>query len=305
MAAEKDKPDDGAAGPETSLSPINRGAAWAFIDKAGLNTPRDGRTDDYRRTQQKIAMAEWLNKPDSAERASSASAVASIHEDIDPEIVERVARILAADEARKAAFMRALFGGETPDWLTDNTRTNVCTAFSELSARRFTDAEILEHVARAREPEDCVAALSHEVMRELRLLANVQWAVSLGPDEGRSELYGRDASRGFRSREGSQKKRGLRWYTEPLRCFVADMASKCMKQPPTLPEWEAAAREFCEAQFWTQDGIEFYLSDDDNEKTGEQKTVVVAQLRGKSGETLKTKTLTLRQIYAHFPKFPA
>jgi hypothetical protein len=74
MAAGKDKPDEGAAGPETSLSPINKGECWEVLERLGLNTPRANPLEEIGRAHEKIGVSLVSDASDAKERAASATA---------------------------------------------------------------------------------------------------------------------------------------------------------------------------------------------------------------------------------------
>jgi hypothetical protein len=239
MAAGNDKPDQGAAGPETSHSPINKGPAWQTLERMGLNTRKDNSVDDYQRAQIKPVVATILNAPDSAERVGSASATTAMHEAADPEIVERVRLILEAEETRQQAFMRALLG-ELPGWVHSETRRQLGIFYGDLSEQGFTDEQILAFVAHheksfvpGRAP-DSIAFL-----RAVNYLAHVRYAVSLGPEKGLEVLYGPDASRGYRSHAAAQGPRRPKWHVAPLQECLAALAAdfeQAHGHAPTLKE---------------------------------------------------------------------
>ena len=201
MAAEKDKPDQGAAGPETSFAPINKGRAWDALERHGYNSPRDASEDDCRRAIAKKAVAERLDMPDSPNRAASASTTLSMYEEIAPEMLERIRLAMAAAAEEAKAFPRALCGGDIPSWVHRETWIQVERSHRTLSDWGLTDVEILDRAARGL--EDCVACPPHAVMDAIDYLAHVRYAVSLGPEQGLEVLYGHHAAAGYGSHAGA------------------------------------------------------------------------------------------------------
>jgi len=78
MASRKNKPDEGAAGPETSLSPINKGECWEGLERLGLNTPRDNPLEEFGRAREKRGYARASDASDAKERAASATVTLSM-----------------------------------------------------------------------------------------------------------------------------------------------------------------------------------------------------------------------------------
>jgi hypothetical protein len=205
MAAQKDKSDEGAAGPETSLASIDKGECWEALERLGLNTQRDNPVDDYQRAQGKAAVAKLLNEADSPERAASASATTSRHEQIDPVILERVQEALQAARTAKDAFAAALCGSR-PEWVHAQTWRQVESIRERLEFLGFTSDQILGLAARADEmfvPGIVVDSVAF--IQDVTYLAHVRYAVSLGHLDGPGILYGNDAALGAETRERRRK----------------------------------------------------------------------------------------------------
>ena len=101
MASRKNKPDEGAAGPETSLSPINKGECWEGLERLGLNTPRDNPLEEFGRAREKRGYARASDASDAKERAASATVTLSMSA---PELEKDIsAGTKKRTKARKAA----------------------------------------------------------------------------------------------------------------------------------------------------------------------------------------------------------